>query len=278
MRFKILILLSIPLILHLSFGCASQRTRIHFEHELLNKSDVEISKIKDLSFLQVKESIVSNGLNFTSLKAKADITIISPEINGTFRCKGVLRFQKPDKIRVIGSKLARTVFDMLSDGENYWFYLPNQRAVYTGKSNMMHRTDDGAYIFPDDIAALLNYDMLFEGRSAFMEIWPTSWLIHVFDEKDEEFIPYSRLKVDRINGNVTELAIFNAESFLKVNAVYGDYTEIDGQAIPKVIQINWPETNTTLILILQNLSINETLKPKIFQFKKPRKADIIKIN
>ncbi len=277
MHFKLLTL-SIPLIFLLSFGCASQRTKVHFEHELLNKSDVEIDKIKDLSFLQVKENIVSNGLKFTSLKAKADITIISPEINGTFRCKGVLRFQKPDKIRVIGSKLARTVFDMLSDGENYWFYLPNQKAVYTGKSNLIRKADSGAYIFPDDIAALLNYDMLFEGRSAFMEIWPASWLIHIFDEKDEGFIPYSRLTVDRIDGNVTELALFNAESFVKVNAVYGDYTEIDGRAIPKAVQINWPETDTTLILILHNLSIDKPLKPEIFHFKKPKKADIIKIN
>ena len=274
MQFKSFTFL-IPLIILLSFGCATQKTRPYLGDKLLN---IDASKIQTLSFLQVKEDIVLGGQKLTSLKADAKITLISPEINKSFKCKGVLRFQKPKKIRVIGSKFASTVFDILSDGENYWFHLPKQKVVYTGKCDMIRKTNDNAYIFPDDIGTLLDYGKLFEGRSAFMETWPAFWFIHVFDKKDEEFLPYGKLKIDRVDNNVTELTLFKKDSSIKVQAFFGNYTKIDDQTVPEEVQINWPETDTTLILILNNLSINEPLKPQIFQFKKPRKADIIKIS
>jgi outer membrane lipoprotein-sorting protein len=274
MQFKSFTFL-IPLIILLSFGCATQKTRPYLGDKLLN---IDASKVQTLSFLQVKEDIVLRGQKLTSLKANAKITLISPEINKSFKCKGVLRFQKPKKIRVIGSKFANTVFDILSDGENYWFHLPKQKVVYTGKCDMTRKTNDKAYIFPDDIGTLLDYGKLFEGRSAFMETWPAFWFIHVLDQEGEEYLPYGRLKIDRVDNNVTELTLFKKDSSIKVQAFFGNYTKIDDQTIPEEVQINWPETDTTLILILNNLSINEPLKPQIFQFKKPRKADIIKIS
>ncbi len=111
-----------------------------------------------------------------------------------------------------------------------------------------------------------------------METWPTFWLIHVFGQEDEKYLPYGRLKIDRIDNEVTEFTLFKQDSSIKVQAFFANYANIDGQTVPEEVQINWPETGTTLILILNNLSINETLKPQIFQFKKPRKADIIKIS
>lgn len=165
------------------------------------------------------------------------------------------------------------------------FIYLKRKVVYTGKCNMVRKTNTNkaelssrAYIFPDDIAALLDYDKLFDGRHAFMETWPAYWIIHIFEKSDEGFIPYSKLKVDRINNKVTELTIFRPDSFVRVQAFFSDYVETNGQKVPKTVQINWPETSSALSLYLSNLSINETLKPEIFQFKKPRRAEMININ
>lgn len=259
-------------------GCATQKARPYIGAELPDKQSIDLSKVKTLSFPQLKEILVSESLNFTSLKAEAHITITTPGINGEFRCNGIVRFQKPGKIRVIGSKLASTVFDMLSDGDNYWFYLPKEKIVYKGKCNMVRNTDTNGYIFPDDIAALLEYDKLFGGRQAYMETWPTFWLFHVLDGKGEEIVPYGKLCVDRIDNTVIELTMFKPDSFVRVQASFSDYAEINGQSIPKAVQIHWPDTNTTLTLNMNNIIINELLKPEIFQFKKPKRAGIIEVN
>ena len=278
MQFKSFILKSILIIviaLLIPVGCATQKTRPYIDDKLIDKQGIDLSKVQTLSFPQVKEIIVSESLNFTSLKAKAGIILTSPGINEEFRCKGVVRFQKPGKIRVIGSKLARTVFDMLSDGENYWFYLPKEKVVYKGKCNVIRKTNTNAYVFPDDIAALLEYDRLFEARHSYMETWPTFWLVHILEQ---EFVPYGRLSVDRIDNTVTELTMFKPDSSVRVQATFSDYAEINGQSIPKAIQINWPDTNTNLTLNLNNITINEPLNPEIFRFKKPKRAEIVEIN
>jgi len=274
MRFKIFIFI----LLFLPIGCATQKARPYIGDELLGRPGIDLSKVQTLSFTEVKETIRTERLRFTTLKAKADITITSPEINGEFRCKGIVRFQKSGKLRVIGSKLARTVFDMLSDGENYWFYLPKEKVVYTGKCNTVKKRDASAYIFPDDIAAVLEYDKLFEGRPTYMETWPAFWLVHVLDRRGDAVVPYSRLRVDRIDNTVDELTMFKPDSFIRAQASFHDYVEIDGQSIPESIQIHWPDTDTTLNLNLNNIIINEPLKPEIFLFKKPKKARIIETN
>ncbi len=275
MQFKSFILKTILIVLLIPVGCATQKTRPYIGDKLIDKQGIDLSKVQTLTLPQVKEIIISESLGFTSLKAKAGIILTSPEINGEFRCKGVVRFQKPGKIRVIGSKLARTVFDMISDGENYWFYLPKEKVVYKGKCNVIRKTNTNAYVFPDDIAALLEYDRLFEARHSYMETWPTFWLVHILEQ---EFVPYGRLSVDRIDNTVTELTMFKPDSFVRVQAAFSDYAEINGQSIPKAIQINWPDTNTTLTLNLNNITINEPLNPEIFRFKKPKRAEIVEIN
>ena len=243
-----------------------------------DKPGIDLSKVQTLSFTEVKETIRTERSRFNTLKAKADIIITSPEIKGEFRCKGVVRFQKPGKLRVIGSKLARTAFDMLSDGEDYWFYLPNEKVVYTGKCDTAKKRDSSVYISPDDIAALIEYEKLFEGRSAYMETLPVFWLVHVLDRKGDAVVPYSKLKVNRIDNTITELTMFKPDSSIKAQASFHDYAEINGLSIPEAMQIHWPDTDTSLILDLNNIVINEPLKPEIFQFKKPRKADIIQVN
>ena len=275
MQLKTFITLTVLFVLLiLPIGCATHSTRPYIDDKL----GIDLSKIQTLSFTEVKETIRTERSGFNTLKAKADIVITSPEINGEFRCKGVVRFQKPGKLRVIGSKLARTAFDMLSDGEDYWFYLPNEKVVYTGKCDTAKKRDLSVYISPDDIAALIEYEKLFEGRSAYMETLPVFWLVHVLDRKGDAVVPYSKLKVNRIDNTITELTMFKPDSSIRAQASFLDYAETDGQSIPGEIQVYWPDTDTSLLLDLNNIVINEPLKPEIFQFKKPRKADIVNVN
>jgi len=232
----------------------------------------------DLSLIQIKEHIHSEGRKFTTLKSNVDITLVTPETNGAFTCKGVFVLQKPEKIRVIGHKLATTVFNMVSDGENFWFYVPKQKIVYMGRCNTKRNVNTNAYLFPDDIAVLLDHDKIFEGRSAYLETWPTFWHIQVFEKNGDEFVPYGRLKISRINNKVTELTLFQEDSLIKVHASFNNYVSLEGCTIPTEVQISWPETDSILNITFKAPSLNETLKAKIFQFKKPEKAEIVRIN
>ncbi|MCP5004836.1 MAG: DUF4292 domain-containing protein [Planctomycetes bacterium] len=259
-------------------GCATQKANLPLDSVSPPPSRIDTDKIKKLSFPQVKEHILYEEGKIMSIKSKVAITLEAPATNGPFSCQGVFALQKPEKIRVIGFKLATTVFNMISDGVSFWFYLPKQKTVYAGKCNSKRVANDNAFIFPDDIAVLLDHGKLFEGRSAFMETWSTFWLIHIIATDGESFIPYGRLKIDRIDCTISELTLFQPDSHIKVQASFSDYVSIDGHTIPKEIKINWPDPGTTLNITFKNPSINENLKPEVFQFKKPKKSETIQVN
>ncbi|NOR65458.1 MAG: hypothetical protein GQ468_05510, partial [Candidatus Scalindua sp.] len=89
MRFKTFIAKTILFILLiLPIGCTIHRTRPYIG----DKPGIDLRKVQTLSFSQVKKTIRTERLRFTTLKAKADITITTPEIKGEFRCKGIVRF------------------------------------------------------------------------------------------------------------------------------------------------------------------------------------------
>lgn len=271
----ILLLLAISLFFA---GCATQKAHLPLDTQTARLSQIDRDEIKKLSFLQVKEHILSEERKITTLKSSVDITLTTPETNGPFSCKGVIVLQKPEKIRIIGFKLATTVFNMVSDGQNFWFYLPKQKSVYTGRSHVQRTADNNVYFSPDDIAVLLDHGKLFEGRSAFMETWPTFWLIHLFNRNGEGFIPFGRLKIDRIDSTITELTLFQPDSLIKVEAFFNDYVVIDDYPLPKEVEINWPGSETTLNITFKDPALNQILKPEVFQFKKPKKAEIIQVN
>ena len=103
MQLKTFITLTVLFVLLiLPIGCATHSTR----PTIGGKPGVDLSKVQTLSFTEVKEIIRAERSGFNTLKAKADLIITSPEIKGEFRCKGVVRFQEPGMLRVIGSKLA----------------------------------------------------------------------------------------------------------------------------------------------------------------------------
>ncbi len=86
MQFKSFILNSIlVIVLLILVGCTTQKAGPYIGDKLIDKQGIDLSKIQTLTFPQVKEIIVSEGLGFTSLKAKAGITLTSPEINGEIK-------------------------------------------------------------------------------------------------------------------------------------------------------------------------------------------------
>ncbi|MGR3310375.1 MAG: LolA family protein [Candidatus Brocadiales bacterium] len=251
--------------------------------------------VQNLSLEQIKDTLGSENTKFTTLKAKARITIDAPAINGPLFCNGYIRLQRPKKLRVIGTKLTSTVFDMLTDGERFWLYLPSEKKVYTGRCNSMRRlVKPDITILPDDIAMLLDYnDALTTGtiltndvkRILILETWPGLWLIHLVDLSNETAALRANLYIDRVGVNVIRYDIFDINGNIRVQALFDDYTRFDDAAkktaqdfvpaIPQRIAIFWPDEDTKLTLSLTNIATNEQINPKVFQFSKPKKAEIV---
>jgi outer membrane lipoprotein-sorting protein len=244
--------------------------------------------VQNLSLEQIKDSLGSVETKFKTLKAKAKITVDAPAINGPVFCDGYIRLQRPNKLRVIGTKLISTVFDMITDGETFWLYLPSEKKVYRGRYDSVSASGGlvkpEVNILPNDIAMLFDYnDAITTGsiptkdvnRIPIMETWPGLWLVHLVDLNDETATLRANLYIDRVDINVIRYDIFSSNGSIRVQALFDDYTQFDNYAVPQRIAIFWPDSDTRLTLSLTGIVTNERIDPKVFQFSKPKRAEMV---
>ncbi len=234
---------------------------------------------QNLSLQQIRDSLISKNSTLTTFRANVDLTLTTPDVKGPVRCTGLILYQSPRSFRALGSKFATTLFDMSSDGRQFWLHIPLENKIYTGASNTFHRIESlGINIFPGDMASLFNYREILEGEKPILEIWPAYWLVHMLKMDKEGVILKGNLLIDRVNAEVFRCELFNSDGSVRLQAVFTDYTTLNGCRIPQRIDVRWPAHSTTLSITFSNITVNGTLDPRLFTLPMPKGAEIITLN
>ncbi|MCF6158335.1 MAG: DUF4292 domain-containing protein [wastewater metagenome] len=222
-------------------------------------------EVKSLSLQQIWQILLTRNSNLNSFRANADIVLDTPDIKGSLRCRGLIVYQKPENLRIIGSKFTATLFDILSTGDKFWLYIPMEKKLYTGSSDTFHRIETlGINIFPGDIATLFNYKETLIGEKLALETWPTYWLVHLLD-MDTKFVNLKgNVSLDRINAEVFRYDLFNPDGSVRLQALFTDYGTYDGCRIPQEVHVRWPRYETTLTITFSEVAVNISLDPKVF--------------
>lgn len=233
-------------------------------------------EVRDLSLQEIWEILISNNSNLTSFRSNVDITLYAPDIKGPLRCSGLILYHKPESLRIIGSKFATTLFDIISDGNTFWLYVPSENKVYTGTCNTSHKIEAlGINIFPGDIVSLFNYQEGLSGEKPALETWPSYWLVHLL-EMDKEYLNLKRnVSIDRINAEVFRCELFNTDGSIRLQALFSNYTTHNGCRIPQRIDAQWPEYSTTLGITFSHIAVNTEFNPKVFTPAMPKGAGVI---
>ena len=273
---------SILLFTILASGCATYKTSVLqrpiWEDTSAILRNIE-GKAQNLSLQQIQDTLISNNSKLSTFRANAEMILTTPDNNGPIRCKGVVLYQSPDSLRVMGSKLATTVFDMSSNSNKFCVYVPLENRVYTGTCNTSHKIEAlGINIFPGDMASLFNYRSILEGEKTMLETWPAYWLVHLLEMEKDAINLKGNLLIDRINADVFRCELFNSDGLVRLQAVFTNYTNQTGCRIPQRIDVRWPVYNTTLSITFSNIIINNVLNPKMFTLTIPEGAQTINID
>src|SRR5574337_744416 len=94
-----------------------------------------------LSLQQIQDVLISNSSKLITFRANVGITFTTPDTKGPIRCSGTMLYQSPKSVRVVASKFATTLFDMVSDGNKFWLYIPLENTVYTGTCSAFHKIE-----------------------------------------------------------------------------------------------------------------------------------------
>lgn len=230
---------------------------------------------KVLTVQEVRQGVTSNSQKISTLKAKAKITFMSSDLDDPLKCSGYIRLERPRKLRIICSKLFSTVFDVVSDGYEFWLYVPKEKKLYHGRSDQDIRYL-GLRFSPNEIADILENGKVFQGGAVTsFEVHPEHWHIELINSQE---LTKHRLVVDRYNVNLIRYETYNPDGTLRMKALFDDFEDVDGCYVPKRIEVYWPRGDTSLIIQLTDVSLNEGLNPDIFRFKRPENVDIIHLS
>ncbi len=263
-------------------GCATVRTSA-LQKPIWEDTSAILGNIqgkpRNLSLQQIRDTVISNSSQLATFRANVNLTLTMPDVKGPIRCTGLLLYQSPRSFRAFGSKFATTLFDMSSDGNQFWLSIPLENKVYTGASHAFHRIEAlGINIFPGDMASLFNYREILEGKTPTLETWPAYWLIHMLEVDKDVVNLKGNLLIDRVNAEVFRCELFNPDGSVRLQAVFTDYTTQNGCRIPQRIDVRWPAYNTALSVTFSQITVNGTLDPKLFTLSIPQGAEIITLN
>ncbi len=220
---------------------------------------------------EVRHRVGIDSLKVNTLKAKVSVTVESPELESPLSCQGYLRLERPRRLRIICSKVFTTIFDIASDGREFWLYIPEEKRVYTGGSEQ-NLTYLGFNFSPNDVAGLLDFEETLSSKRLLFE--PEYGVLHVFYESG---LIHSDIYVDKRTLRVSHIESFNPDGRLRMRATLGKYQIIGGCSLPRRLDIHWLTGDTHLTLSLSNVIINEKLDPKVFKLSIPKGVETLRV-
>ena len=248
-------------------GCAAHKPLVI---EKLPVADQKLAR-------KIRGSILSNDDKLRSLKANAVIKVKSPDFRVPVKLKGILRFKRPDTLRLVASKFTFTIFDMIYNSNQLSFYVPQERKVFLGLFDASTEIEVTGLTFkPYDVLNIFNFKELFKDNEYNIETNDESWIMYIFSQNYNPKNLLAELHINKFN-NVVGYELFDNKGKTRTSVSLDEFIELDSCHIPQKIKIKWPQSKTSLALSLKTPEINQKLPDEMFVFPVPENASIVPI-
>ncbi|MGR3317208.1 MAG: LolA family protein [Candidatus Anammoxibacter sp.] len=248
-------------------GCASHKRSLL---RPIPVTDQEVVK-------RIRDTIISNENNILSIKAHADIKIRSSALRVPIKFNGILRYKRPNALRLIANKFSYTIFDMTYNTNQLSFYVPTERKVFLGTFDKTTKIDVTGITFkPYDIVNIFNFSDMLNNAELYLEQDRESLIMHVYDPdyKPKRLLAY--IYINKMN-NISMYQIFDATGELMTVVTFDKYRKIEGCNVPHRVEIKWVQDKTSIVFIFDNLSVNQELSDKMFNITLPENTEIVPI-
>ncbi len=226
---------------------------------------------------EARNALLANESKIRTIKARVVIKVRNPAFRTSTKLNSILRFKRPDVMRMIVSKLTFTIFDMTHADNQIWLYVPQENRVYAGYfDKTMSVGGMGITFKPYDLVNIFNYNNIFKDKTLYMEQDDDNWVIRIIDTEVEPARHLANLYFDR-GYLMLKYELIADTGELGTIFKFSDYQEFADCSFPQTIEIDWPQDKTTFQLDFRELSVNHELPDKIFDFNKPLNSEIIPI-
>jgi outer membrane lipoprotein-sorting protein len=209
--------------------------------------------------------------------------------------RGYVLARKPAMLRMIGLMpiVRNRAFDMVSDGQQFKLWIPPKNRFMIGRNDVETPNPKTPLenVRPQNIyEALLIRSIDPEKEIAVVENGYETVLDakrHQYQQPDYEIVVVRKGKLGwylsrKIIFSRTDLKphrqlIYNDQGVLVTDVRYGDYSDYDGIAFPKQIEIERPQEEYDITLNIIKLELNKPLADDQFELPQPPGAEVVRL-
>ncbi|MBL7095291.1 DUF4292 domain-containing protein [candidate division KSB1 bacterium] len=214
---------------------------------------------------EIRHRVEQNYLKFRSLKAKAVLSVESPQMS--FMASSTIHLKKPDSVKIkLTAGFGLRVGSLFLDNNQFQLYNSFENKLYSGCPDSMNFQD----FFPVDIK-MGDFLQIFSGiqllksfEKELLTVDKNKYLVIGSDE-------YGAMKfwVDPKKFVVTEYQLIDSNNNILIQFEYKKFIKIKGVRLPKTIRIFQPERKIRLTFVFTNSDVNARMKEADFMIKVP---------
>jgi hypothetical protein len=197
---------------------------------------------------------------------------------------GLILIRKPELLRVYGQLpiIGTRMFDMVGDGKNFALYIPSRSKEYKGSYTLTRKSDSlvenmrPGFFFdamvvrgldPDDLYGVVaDSETLMDTARKHLFTVP-EYILNISRRKPgtQQLIPVRVVTFHRDDLMPYEQDIYDSNGNLETHVLYAGYRDFDSTKFPLKITIKRPLEEFQIVLTVDSVKENQTLKDEQFQ-------------
>ncbi|TAM78876.1 MAG: DUF4292 domain-containing protein [Acidobacteria bacterium] len=200
---------------------------------------------------------------------------------------GFILMEKPAMIRILGqAPVVKTeIFDMVSDGRQFWVSIPPKNKFIVGDVNYRGSPKQPLEnLRPSHILDALVIPAVDETKEKFFneEVHASTgqyyYVLNIVEpNKSGELGLNRKVWFDRSNLNISGLQLYGPGGALIEGVEYNDYQNFQGIRYPTQITLNRPEEGYTLSITVEKATFNQPIPADKFVLKKPPNSTVVEL-
>lgn len=263
-------------------GCAAKHQRKKYV-DMLTKG---YAPKTELTIKELMEKIEKRNTQIKSFKSNLKLSFedyLRKKII-SFKCNGKIAIEKPYNVRLIGSSFfGGKLFDIASDGNKFFIYLPKQGKLLTGSSNLLlDRNHLGFRLRPNVIMEAFmsqNFKDLYQKETCFYEYIPNFYILYIVNRDETDRYLLKKLWVNEKTFEISRQQLFNRNGTIKFEVIIEGFFDFGEKGLfPKKMKVIRPYSHLDLTMEFSSVEIDPELDKQIFNLKKPKHIEIINLD
>lgn len=284
---KALLGLGFAALLLATSGCAVRKvTHVHTPGQVPPALDANLAE------LVTKINAWSDAIH--TLTATVDLeptagSVYSGVIKEYHDVKGFVLLERPSSLRMLGQApvVRTTVFDMVSNGEEFRLSVPPKQKFIIGKTTYQHPAKNALEnLRPQHILmALIVSPLDAEHETAFREKVDHRaeakrfYVVNIVEpQADRHVILKRKVWFDRADLEVARVQFYDADGSCTEDVQYSNYQDFKSIHYPTHIALSRPEDDYDVTITIKKATFNQPIAPEKFDLKKPEGAELIDLS